>query len=94
MMVLDDLQWCDSTTLNLISEVLISVGSSLSSLRQVELEDVDKKLEVGEGGGRQKQPLQQEQNRLLFVGMYRDNEITASHPSLKQIGTTTNKRDI
>mmetsp|Transcript_32513 Transcript_32513/g.78696 ORF Transcript_32513/g.78696 Transcript_32513/m.78696 type:complete len:1338 (-) Transcript_32513:142-4155(-) len=50
MLCMDDLQWCDSNTIDLISEVLISVSI--------------------EGGN----------HKLLFVGMYRDNEITGTHP--------------
>ncbi|KAL7540948.1 hypothetical protein ACHAXR_010516 [Thalassiosira sp. AJA248-18] len=60
MFCLDDLQWCDSTTIGLISEMLISIGQ-----RQ-------------HGSGMERQ-------RLLAVGIYRDEEITESHPLTSQL---------
>jgi len=67
---LDDLQWCDSTTIRLVVETLISASQIRhrpppppSSLRR----------------------RRRRSSRLLVVGMYRDDEIVNSHPLTLQL---------
>ena len=64
-LVLDDIQWCDNSTLELMSEVYISVGQQM------------------EGG-----------QKLIYAGVYRDDEVGIDHPVSFQIDTLNQSQSV
>ncbi|KAL7536058.1 hypothetical protein ACHAXR_006893, partial [Thalassiosira sp. AJA248-18] len=65
MMCLDDLQWCDSTMLMVIREIILYTGQNPNLM-----------------------------GRFLFVGIYRDEEVTETHPFAKELATLRTLRTI
>lgn len=64
-LVLDDIQWCDNSTLEVMSEVFISVGQQM------------------EGG-----------QKLIYAGVYRDDEVGLDHPVSVQIDTFNQSQSV
>ena len=64
-LVMDNIQWCDNSTLELISEVFISVGQQM------------------EGG-----------QKLIYAGLYRDDEVGLDHPVSVQIDTFNQSQSV
>jgi PAS domain S-box-containing protein len=72
VLFLDDLQWLDAATLNLIEDLLTSDFASQPSSRSLD-------AELRRAGRLDVQ-------HLMLVGAYRDNEVDSTHPLMRKLG--------
>ncbi|MBV8330451.1 MAG: AAA family ATPase [Verrucomicrobia bacterium] len=92
VLFLDDLQWLDTATLDLLEDLLTSgfteaksTDLSLGLPATVLMADENSERASGEEETRVRWATQPQVKHLLLIGAYRDNEVSSTHPLMRRL---------